>query len=181
MSVQKIDSKKELTELIANKNALVMIHHSGSLASRTVLKTVTALADSGVNVGVADILEYKEISKELGVTAVPTVIGFAEGKESDRTIGIQSESFYRGLLVPKSEKQKKVILYKTPTCPWCNVAKKHLDSRGVSYTEIDVSTDFAAADRLMKKSGQTGVPQIEIGDEIVVGADVKKMDALLGF
>ena len=176
MSLKMVSTKSELENLIKSTNTLlVMFHHEGSMTSRTAFNTIKKVANT-IDVAVVDVQKLN-INSEYGVKAVPLVIGFSNGKETNRAIGIQSENFYKELTSAK--KSVEVKLYKTPTCPWCRVAKEHLDKKGVQYTEIDVSQDYAAASYLMQKSGQTGVPQIEIGNEIVVGADLDRIDQLL--
>ena len=73
-----------------------------------------------------------------------------------------------------------VIIYSTPTCPWCQVAKRYLDGRGIAYTEVDVSADHQAAMEMVRKTGQQGVPVIEVDGEFVIGFDKARLDALLG-
>lgn len=75
---------------------------------------------------------------------------------------------------------RKILVYTTPTCYWCQVAKQYLAARGIPYTEIDVSRDRTAAAEIVRKSGQTGVPVVEIDGEIIVGFDQKRIDQLLG-
>ncbi len=76
--------------------------------------------------------------------------------------------------------EHQVTVYTTPTCPWCQMVKRYLDARGIPYTEIDVSADYNAAMEMIRKSGQTGVPVVEIDGEIVVGFDRERIDQLLG-
>ena len=64
-----------------------------------------------------------------------------------------------------------IKIYTTPTCPFCKKAKAWLNEHGVKYREINVVEDEAGRDHIVKKSGQTGVPQIEIGDKVIVGFD----------
>jgi len=64
-----------------------------------------------------------------------------------------------------------VKVYSTQTCPWCTVAKDFLKGHGVEFEDIDVGRDHKAAQDMVKKSGQMGVPVIEIGKEIIVGFD----------
>lgn len=78
----------------------------------------------------------------------------------------------------KKEK-KKIIIYSTPTCPYCQIAKDYFKDRKIKFKEIDVSKDQKAAEAMIKKSGQMGVPQIEIDKEIIVGFDKEKIDELL--
>ncbi|QTA38730.1 glutaredoxin family protein [Thermosipho ferrireducens] len=74
----------------------------------------------------------------------------------------------------------KIILYTTPTCPYCKKAKKYFKQLGLKFKEIDVSKDQRGAERMYKKSGQLGVPVIEIGNQVVVGFDKSKIDRILG-
>jgi len=55
-----------------------------------------------------------------------------------------------------------VALYSTPTCAYCRKAKEYLRERKVQFTEYNVATNQAKADEMMKKSGQMGVPVIDI-------------------
>lgn len=76
--------------------------------------------------------------------------------------------------------EREVIVYSTPTCPWCGVAKKYLDGKGIAYTEVDVSADHQAAMEMVRRTGQQGVPVIEVDGEFVIGFDKARLDALLG-
>jgi len=75
---------------------------------------------------------------------------------------------------------KKVTVYSTPTCPFCTRAKQFLKDNKVSFEEIDVSEDQEKAQEMIKKSGQMGVPVLEIGATIVVGFDKEKIKEALG-
>lgn len=68
-------------------------------------------------------------------------------------------------------KKTKVKVYSTPTCPYCKAAKEYLKEHKITYEDIDVSKDQAAANEMIEKSGQMGVPVIEIGNTIIVGFD----------
>jgi glutaredoxin 3 len=74
---------------------------------------------------------------------------------------------------------KKVKIYSTPTCPHCLAAKAFLKEKGVKFEIIDVSANQKAADEMVKKTGQVGVPVIDIGGKIVVGFDKAKIESLL--
>lgn len=65
----------------------------------------------------------------------------------------------------------KVRLYSTPTCPYCRIAKSYLEEQGVDFEVVDVSRDEKAALEMVDKSGQMGVPVLEVGDTIIVGFD----------
>lgn len=73
----------------------------------------------------------------------------------------------------------KITVYSTPACPWCKRAKQYFKSLGLSFKDIDVSKDRKAAEKMVKKSGQMGVPVIEIGNKIIVGFDKAKIEKIL--
>lgn len=72
-----------------------------------------------------------------------------------------------------------VKVYSTPTCPYCNLAKKYLESKNVEFKNIDVSSDKAAALEMVGLSGQRGVPVLDINGTIIIGFDKNKIDSLL--
>jgi glutaredoxin-like YruB-family protein len=74
----------------------------------------------------------------------------------------------------------KIKVYSTPACPFCHLAKEFLKEKGFEFEEIDVSKDETKAKEMIQKSGQMGVPIIEIDEQIVVGFDKKKIEELLG-
>jgi len=76
-------------------------------------------------------------------------------------------------------KKPKVIVYSTPTCPYCHSAKEFLKENKVPFKDIDVSKDSKAAEEMIEKSGQMGVPVIEIGNEIIVGFDKERIKKAL--
>ncbi|MFH1630756.1 MAG: glutaredoxin domain-containing protein [Candidatus Aenigmatarchaeota archaeon] len=73
----------------------------------------------------------------------------------------------------------KVRIYSTPACPWCHVAKNYFKKLGIEAEEIDVSKDENAAREMIERSGQTGVPVIEIDGEIILGFNQKEIDRAL--
>jgi len=74
----------------------------------------------------------------------------------------------------------KIIVYSTPTCPYCYMAKDYLKKNNFEYEDVDVSRDEARAQEMIDKSGQMGVPVIDIDGKIIVGFDRKALDAALG-
>lgn len=64
-----------------------------------------------------------------------------------------------------------VKVYTTSSCPWCYRLKSWLKEKGVKFKEIDVAADRKAAQEMVKKSGQVGVPQTEINGKMIVGFD----------
>jgi len=74
---------------------------------------------------------------------------------------------------------KKVVIYSTPTCPYCKRAKDYLTQKGIPYTEYDVAADREKAKEMIQKSKQMGVPVIIVDGEIIVGFNQVKLDSLL--
>ncbi len=74
----------------------------------------------------------------------------------------------------------KVRVFSTAMCPWCVRAKQYLEEKGIEFEDINVQEDQNAAREMVEKSGQTGVPVIEIDGTMVVGFDKEKIDLLLG-
>lgn len=69
-----------------------------------------------------------------------------------------------------------VTIYSAPWCAFCHMAKRYLDDHKIEYRDIDVDADPSAARALVEKSGQAGIPVLEIGDRIIVGFDKPKID-----
>jgi len=72
-----------------------------------------------------------------------------------------------------------VKIYSTPTCIYCQTLKQYLQENNIQFEDIDVSQNKEAMEEMVKKSGQMGVPVIDINGEIVVGFDKEKIDKLL--
>jgi glutaredoxin-like YruB-family protein len=74
----------------------------------------------------------------------------------------------------------KVKIYSTPVCPYCTALKEFLKERNIEFEDIDVSQNEEALKEMVEKSGQMGVPVVEIDGEIVVGFDKERISKLLG-
>lgn len=74
----------------------------------------------------------------------------------------------------------KVKIYSTPTCPYCKMAKEFLKENNIEFEDVDVSSNQAAAQEMISKSGQMGVPVLDINGQIVVGFDKARIKQLLG-
>lgn len=73
----------------------------------------------------------------------------------------------------------KVTVYSADWCAFCHAVKDYLDKLGVKYTEKNVETDVAFAHEAVDKSGQTGIPVLDIDGTIIIGFDRPKIDAVL--
>ncbi|MBI4295734.1 MAG: PDZ domain-containing protein [Chloroflexi bacterium] len=72
-----------------------------------------------------------------------------------------------------------VTIYSTPTCRYCRMAKQYLSEKGVAFREIDISHDPAAAQEVVDRTGQMGVPVIVIGEQTIIGFDRPRLDQAL--
>ena len=75
---------------------------------------------------------------------------------------------------------KQVIIYSTPTCVYCRMAKEFFKKNNVQYTEHNVAEDDAAREEMVQKSHQLGVPVIDINGEIHVGFNRSELERALG-
>ena len=76
-------------------------------------------------------------------------------------------------------KDHKVIVYSTTTCPYCVMAKNWLKDKGVAFEDKNVGLDRAAGAEMVAKSGQMGVPVIDIDGNILVGFQPEAFESLL--
>lgn len=73
----------------------------------------------------------------------------------------------------------KVVVYSTPTCGFCHMVKKYFDENDIQYRDIDISSDAQGYKDVLEKTGQLGVPVVDIDGIIVIGFDRPKIDAAL--
>ncbi len=74
---------------------------------------------------------------------------------------------------------KMVKIYSTQTCPYCEMAKEYLAEQGIKYENYDVAGDEAARKEMVEKSGQMGVPVLDIDGTIIVGFNKPEMEKAL--
>ncbi len=80
----------------------------------------------------------------------------------------------------ENNEQKEVVIYSTPTCHFCVLAKTFFDGNDIKYTNYDVQADPEKGKEMVERSGQMGVPVIFIGEEMVVGFDEARIRNMLG-
>lgn len=190
--MKEVHSLEELQNLLkpGQKNYLLLFK-SGSDASDCSFKAVEHAATQvkGLNVFVADVNTVRDIHAFYGVASAPSLLEF-EGRQFVKTTkGCNDAAYYVSLFedaifVAKTDNsakpQKSVTVYSTPTCSWCNTLKTHLKKNGVRFTDVDVSKDQKAAENMVRRSGQQGVPQTDINGEMIVGFDKIRINTLLG-
>lgn len=76
-------------------------------------------------------------------------------------------------------KQHKVKVYSTLSCPWCHKAKEFLKEKGIKFEDINVGANQEAANEMVEKSGQMGVPVIDVDGKIIVGFDKEELEKAL--
>jgi glutaredoxin-like YruB-family protein len=131
--------------------------------------------------------KIKNINTRFGVESVPAVLALESGKVIRRIEGVESARFYERMLSgahPSIRKKSggsahKIIVYTGPGCPACGSAKTYLRKRGAGFREVDISSNKSAAERLVRRSGQMAVPQIDIDGHLIVGFDKARIDRLL--
>lgn len=86
---------------------------------------------------------------------------------------------YSTLVTIKVMTTKQVTIYSATWCAFCHMAKQYLDQRGVPYVEKDVDESMTNMQEAVEKSGQRGIPVIDIDGQIIIGFDRPKIDAAL--
>ncbi len=74
----------------------------------------------------------------------------------------------------------KVKIYTTPVCPWCVKTKEFLKESKIPYEEINVAADRKAAQEMIEKSGQMGVPVVDVNGQIIIGFNKPALKRALG-
>jgi len=74
----------------------------------------------------------------------------------------------------------KVMIYSTPSCVYCKMAKEFFTKNNVKYDEFNVASDAKAREEMVEKSQQLGVPVIDVDGNIVIGFDQRTLENLLG-
>ena len=189
MAVETINSHKELIEKLNNESrSYVLLYKEGSDQSECALKNVEAVAEENrdAKIFLANVTQVRDIHSKYNISTVPSLIEFDKGVFKNTIKGCHQKDFYQTLLDQiiyeakiKERPQKSVKVYTTPTCPWCTTVKNYLKKNGIRYTEVDVARDQNAAQDMVSKSGQQGVPQTEVDGSMVIGFDQTKLNRLL--
>ena len=174
-----------------NQKNYVLLYKSGNEPSECSLANLKKAAEklSEVNILLADVAQVKDIHENYQVKTVPSLLIFEGEKYSNVIKGCNDPVYYISLfeesLFSASTKegeapQKRVTVYSTPSCSWCNTLKAYFKTHNIRFTDIDVSKNQQAAEQMVRKSGQQGVPQTDINGQIIVGFDKAKINNLLG-
>lgn len=180
-----------ISGLTGKEKAYLLLYKKGNEKSDCAFSNVQSGSEKVKNVNIyhADLTRVRDIHERFDITTVPVLLEFRNGEFINTIKGCNNASHYKALFEDAvfrveskdSDKPvKRVTVYSTPTCSWCNTIKSYFKLHNVVFTDIDVSRDQKAADALVKRSGQTGVPQTEINGEIIVGFNKARINQLLG-
>ena len=166
-----------------------------------ILEEMAQEFEGKVTVGTVNVDQQQAVAQQLGITGIPAVCIFRDGKVVDRLVGVRPAQAYRAALktallaggtapatakaTTANEGAKKapghsVTVFSTPTCSWCVRLKTYLKQHAITFKDVDVSKDERAANDMVRRSGQMGVPQAWIDGQVIVGFDRGRIDTLLG-
>lgn len=179
-----------ITKAEKSGKAFLLLYKSGSEQSRCAFEAMSDAFDSvaDTNVFAADVAVVRDIHPVYGITTVPSLLIFEGGNLTSVIKGCQGNDFYKAMAenaIYRAKAQaegkapKSVTVYSTPTCSWCNTLKAWLRKNNIPFTDVDVSRNQSAAEEMVRRSGQQGVPQTDINGRIVIGFDQKKLKELL--
>lgn len=191
MALQVIRAADELDAILGDEPVVIGFFGNFSDTARAAQPAFEQFADGHDDhpVLLIDVGAVKGVHKRFGVSAVPTVVLVQDGQVLRQVVGPQAPGYYARALFPSGKprrrgedepRQPRVTLYVSSTCPWCTKARNYLKRRQVRFSETNVSLDINAARDLQRRSGQTGVPQVDIGGQFVVGFNKPRIDELLG-
>ena len=192
MQVKAINSHNELQKIVKdNEKVFVLLYKNTSETSRCALKNLTeaAISEENAQILVADVSEVRDIHPNYSVTTVPSLMVFENAGLKNVVKGCHDVKYFTNLLksaffTAENNRNEggghRVTVYSTPTCSWCNTLKSYFREKGISFTDIDVSGDHKAAEEMVKRSGQQGVPQTDINGEMIIGFDKARINTLLG-
>lgn len=189
--MEEIRSHSELLEKVSGlEKAYLLLYKKGSDQSDCAYNNLTAslIENKDIRAFVADTNEVRDIHPIYNITSAPSLLIFEEGVFKNTVKGCHHAGFFNALFenafvaadTDPDRPAKSVTVYSTPSCSWCTTLKTHLRKNGIRFTDIDVSRDQIAAEKMVRRSGQQGVPQTDINGEIIVGFDKTRINALLG-
>lgn len=179
------------TVMQSNEKVWLLLYKKGSEQSNCAFDNFSKVerTDENEMLCTADVTEVRDIHPKFNITSVPSLLYFENGSlknvikgchSSEQFTAIFDKSVFVAGTVNDEKPRKNVTVYTTPTCSWCTTVKRHLQENGIQYREVNVAADQKAAEEMVRKSGQQGVPQTEINGQIVVGFDKTRINSLLG-
>ncbi len=190
--MKKVNSHSDfLSESSEDTRSYLLLYKEGSAESvcafRNFENAITGNKDAGIYA--ADVTQVKDIHTNYGITTVPALLVFENCRLSGVIKGCQESDYYKAMTehtlyqaktATEDKPGRRVTVYSTPSCSWCNTLKAWLLKNKIAYTDVDISRDQRAADDLVRRSGQQGVPQTDINGQIIVGFNQQRLKELLG-
>lgn len=188
--MKEVNSHREFLEQVRGAaKAYLLLFKPGSEPNECALENIRKASETVDNIVIlsADVSKVRDIHPNYPVNSVPALLVFENGQFRNVIKGCNENGYYKTLFedaafavaTAAGKPSKSVTVYTTPSCPWCTTVKSYLRQNRVPYHEVDISRDQRAAEELVRRSGQQGVPQTEIDGTIVVGYDKKRLDELL--
>ncbi len=191
--INELKNKTHLDEIIKKDGScmIIVFYSDSSEKSKEALDTLKEIKKEnpdapifGVNASLV-----RDIHPVYGIDTVPAVLILKDKKISNIIYGVHDKNYFETLLYDsyalklpagKIKKHHRVIVYTSPTCSWCGAVKSYLIRNSIPFREIDISRDAKAGQDLIRRSGQSAIPQTDIDGKIVVGFDKAKLDSILG-
>ena len=190
MNTKPVHSYDELKAgITSDERSFLLLYKSGTEQSECALKRIgSRSAEKSHPLFIADVNQVRDIHPRLEVTSAPSLVVFDKGKVVNVIKGCQTESAYDSIISGREiginiqkdgGKAQQVTVYTTPSCSWCTTLKTYLDQHQVQYREVNVASDTSAAEAMVRRSGQQGVPQTDINGQMIVGFDKTRINQLL--
>jgi len=189
--MERVISHRDFIEkTVYREKAFLLLYKPGSTQSDCAFQHMNAAlaGESNVPVYLADVTSVRDIHSQYGITTAPVLLAFEKGMLTMVIKGCQETGYYKALtenalfqLKASAEGKtvKRVTVYSSPTCSWCNTLKAWLRRNSIPFTDVDISRDEQAAQELVRRTGQQGVPQTDINGQIVVGFNQQRLKELL--
>ncbi len=180
-----VKSYKDIQESKDDKK-FILFYKKGTANSDCAYSALSEIKDA--KVFIVDVTQVRDVHPHFGLTSVPSLIVLKNNKVENVIKGCHTTDYYDQIIHEKmvsykinsdGKPQKRVTVYSTPTCSFCNKLKAYFNKHGVKFTDINVAANQQAAMEMTRKSGQRGVPQTEIDGQIIVGFDTRKLSKLL--
>jgi len=192
MALQNINSHQELvSELSKHQLAYLLLYKKKSPTSECAVEHINLALAKAQETPVlsADVSQVRDIHPQYSINSVPSLLVFENGNFKNTIKGCNDTQYYSSLFANtifrtgkngETKAQKRVTVYSTPTCSWCNTLKSYLREHQIRFTDVDVSKDQQQAEAMVRRSGQQGVPQTDINGQMIIGFDKAKINTLLG-
>lgn len=189
-----MDAVRSYSELKAKikdqERSYILLYKPGSEPNQCAITNISEASDKidGINIMSADVSKVRDIHIHYPVNSVPSLLIFEKGNFKNVIKGCNENNYYKTLfedgafaamMAKEGKPSKSVTVYSTPACSWCVTLKSYLRKNRIPFTDVDVSRDPHAAEELVRRTGQQGVPQTDIDGTIIVGFDKKRINELL--